>query len=330
MRNVSVAIVSILCVLSSLVARAQAPAETQSKGTHAKVLHLTASHIVIDRPGMYVLDRNWRVPGTGRVIEITANDVVFDLKGFSIDVPIESGEVAGRAISIDGDNVTVRNGKIVTTGPQVLWTEGSATVVDTMQMEVTSGSGGLTLGGPDAVVRNSSLKSPSGLRTHAQGDRYLIEGNRIDCVSQCLSAGGTGGVVRNNQLYRSDVTGTESPMVSVSGAGNTIESNYLENIEVFQSAITVSGEQHVIADNTMVLTRGLFSGFAILVDERGSANVINGNIASHSMRDRRWEIGVGFTPGSGNNFFGDNRMEAFVPVLLQNTPQVDWGGNVGY
>jgi hypothetical protein len=168
------------------------------------------------------------------------------------------------------------------------------------------------------------------MRTHVFAERYLVEGNRIDCVSRCLIAGADG-VVRNNQLYRSDDTGVEDPMVLVAGARTTFENNYLENVEVFTSAITVSGTQHVIADNTMILTRGLFSGFAILVDERNSnRNVINGNIASHASTDRRWEIGIGFMPGSSNNFFGDNRMEAFVPVLLQNTPQVDWGGNIGY
>jgi hypothetical protein len=320
MRNVSLAIVSIVCVLSSLVARAQ----QVPQGIQAKVLHLTALHIVIDQPGMYVLDRNWVVPGTGRVIEITADDVVFDLRGFTIDLP---NPEPGNSVYITGANVTLRNGKIVTTGPRVLWTEGASTVIDSMEVE----GGELVLNGPDAVVRDSSLKSPSGLRTHVRGDRYLIEGNRIDCVYECLGAGGEDGVVRNNHLYRSDVTGTELPMVLVSGARNTFENNYLENIEVFTSAITVSGTQHVIADNTMILTRGLFSGFAILVDERNSrGNVINGNIASHSMPDRRWEIGIGFMPGSGDNFFGDNRMEANLAVLLQNTPQVDWGGNVGY
>jgi formate/nitrite transporter FocA (FNT family) len=119
-------------------------------------------------------------------------------------------------------------------------------------------------------------------------------------------------------------------MVVVSGAGNTIESNYLENVEVYWSAIMLTGTQHVVANNTMILTRGLFSGFAILVDETAGENVINGNVASHSERDRKWEIGVGFNPGTGHNFFGGNRMEAFVPFYLQNTQQVDWGGNVGY
>jgi len=47
MRKINVAIVSIACVLSSFVARAQAP----TTSTQAKVLHLTASHIVIDQPG---------------------------------------------------------------------------------------------------------------------------------------------------------------------------------------------------------------------------------------------------------------------------------------
>jgi hypothetical protein len=329
MRNASIAVVSIVCVLSSPIARAQEPMEGP-KGSHAKVLHLTASHIVIDQPGMYVLDRNWRVPGTGTIIEITADNVVFDLKGFSIDLAVENDEVSKGSVHIGGDNVTLRNGRIVATGlsgPSVLWTDGASTIIDAMQME--SNGSGVTLNGPDGVVRNSSLKSQRGIHIHVFGDSYLIEGNRIYCVLQCLTAG-SDGVVRNNHLYRSDDTGTELPMVLLSGVGSTFENNYLENVEVFQSAITVSGNQHVIANNTMILTRGLFSGFAILVDERGSENVINGNIASHSVRGRRWEIGIGFTPGSSNNFYSDNRLEASLPVFLQNTPQVDWGGNIGY
>src|SRR5688572_11574986 len=324
MRSVSIAIVSIVCVLSSSMARAQAPSPT---GTHAKVLHLTASHIVIDQPGMYVLDRNWAVPGTAPIIEITADNVVFDLRGFSIELSIQPGGETGRGVYVAGDNVTLRNGRIVTSGlsgPSVLWTDGASTVIDTMQME--SNGSGLTLDGPDGVVRNSSLRSNRGIHTHVSGDRYLIEGNRIYCVIQCLTAGADG-VVRNNHLYRSDDTGTELPMVRVSGTRTTFENNYLENVEVWHSAIMVSGTQHVISNDTMTLTRGLFSGTAIWVDERNSnGNVLNGNIASHAVPGRRWELGLNFEPGSGDNFYGDNRMEANVPVLLQNTRQVDWGG----
>ena len=320
MRKLSVAIVSIGCVLSSFVARAQAPTATQPKptATHAKVLHLSALHIVIDQPGMYVLDRNWLIPGPGvftefgaRIIEITANDVVLDLRGFTIDTP----DAEGSGIYIGGANVTLRNGKLTA----LLAVDGASTVIDSVVME------GLRVNGPDAIVRNSSLESGSG-----RGDRFLIEGNRFDCVTTCASLSGDGGVFRNNQLYRGGSQSGSGGVLSVSGSANTIENNYFESVELYPSAIFVrNGRQNVIAHNTMVMTQGLGGGAAIIV-HGGSENVIDGNIANHSTPNVRWEEGVEFALGATGNFFGNNRMKADTPFAQHSGPQVDWGGNVGY
>jgi hypothetical protein len=321
MRNVSFAMFSLACVLASLSARAQAPTSSQ-----AKVLHLMAPHIVIDQPGMYVLDRNWSIPGPGAIIEITADNVVFDLRGFSIEMP---SDLTDLGVSIRGDNVTVRNGRIVTSGsggPTVIASAGASTVIDTVQMESTLN--GLNVIGFDAVVRNSSLKARRGIS--ALAFRYLIEGNRVDCIVECVEAGGDRGVIRGNHLYREVDTGSHSRTLTVSGTGNTVENNYLENVDNYPSAIVVQGVEHVIANNTLIVTRGFDGGPAILLESGASGNVINGNVASHSARGSRLEFGILFSAGSFDNFFGGNRMEAFDPFVLSNTSQVDWGDNVGY
>jgi len=314
-----VSIASIVCVLSSFAARAQAP----TTSTQAKVLHLTASHIVIDQPGMYELDRNWVISGPGvftqdgiRSIEITANDVVLDLRGFSIDMTHED---AG-GIYIAGANVTVRNGR-VTPG---IGTDGASTVIDAIEAT------GISADGPDAIVRNSSAKGGS-----ARGERYLIERNRFDCLTTCFSITGSHGVFRDNRLYRGGSQFGSGGVLFVGGVANAVENNYIESVELNPAAIFLRGSQNVIARNTMVMTQGFGGGAAIQVQGGtvlgGTANVIDGNIANHSTPNVHWEFGIVFVLGANGNFYGNNRMEADQPFFTgSGLQEIDWGGNVGY
>jgi hypothetical protein len=319
MRKESAAIVSIasiVCVLSSFVARAQSP----TTSTQAKVLHLTASHIVIDQPGTYVLDRHWQIPGEGvfyadgpRIIEITANDVVLDLEGFTIDMP----DPGAGGIYIGGANVTLRNGKITA----AVTVDGASGVIDALDLP----GAGVSIRGPDGVVRDSSMKAVS-----AGGDHFLIVGNRFDCDTTCVFLRGNRGVFRNNNLYRGGSPSGRDGVLFVSGSSNTIENNYLESVELNPAAIFVQhGNRNLIARNTMVKT-GLGGATAIQV-ESGNANVIDGNIASHTTPPGRWEFGIIFVVGANGNFFGNNRMQADDPFFTgSGLQEVDWGGNVGY
>ncbi|HVJ30269.1 MAG TPA: hypothetical protein VNA66_08170, partial [Gammaproteobacteria bacterium] len=81
-----------------------------------RVLDLTTLPVVIDEPGLYAIDRDWRfdratTPAGGDLIRITADDVTLDLHGFTILSDINALPVSTLLV-ISAARVEVRNGTL--------------------------------------------------------------------------------------------------------------------------------------------------------------------------------------------------------------------------
>ena len=69
--------------------------------------------IEITVPGVYVLNRDWRPYSSGSNITITANNVTLDLQGFEL---FGEAYTDGAVIRSTGQDVTIRNGRVINTG----------------------------------------------------------------------------------------------------------------------------------------------------------------------------------------------------------------------
>ena len=79
-----------------------------------RVLDLSKPPVVIDEPGLYAIQRNWKIPRavadvTPELIQITADEVTLDLHGFEISADT-SGAAQATLLVITGHAAEVRNG----------------------------------------------------------------------------------------------------------------------------------------------------------------------------------------------------------------------------
>lgn len=78
---------------------------------------IPAAGIVIDQPGTYYFKKNlsWSPVGDGAAITVLTNDVVIDLKGFTLKSSSTNFKTTGIS-ALTGQNVTIKNGKIKNMG----------------------------------------------------------------------------------------------------------------------------------------------------------------------------------------------------------------------
>ena len=286
-----------------------------------QVLDLSTVPVIIDVPGTYALDRDWddlpalASPGVAAV-QIAADDVVLDLRGFTI---INEGP----AIEILGARVLVRDGELVSEAVQALRSSGSRTIIEKVVARGFAGvllvgeSGAVSLSGSGSVVRDSNMSSrSSALRV---GSDTLVERNVITCFFGCIVLGS------NNQLTNNTLSGQAGNLIAIDGDDNLIDRN---TIDQFAGAVDhlmiVSGNRNVIRDNTLWASEN-----QVVFTVDGTQNIIDGNIASPNVQTgARATIGIKFT--RDGNFYGDNRLAALVFSDNGGTVQTDWGGNVTF
>lgn len=283
------------------------------------VVDLTTTPFTISEPGTYVVDRDWALltPDNGQaVIDITASNVVLDLQGFEI---AQDGSEGVMLVSIAGDGVTVRNGKLKgrRTSAVAFQSSGVGTVVDSVNVEDSANS---FFEGNGAIIRSSQFEAKGGVHVDGTGSR--IEHSDIRCDEGALAVG-PGAEVRDNRIW-----GVRSESVMLNGDKTIFRDNTVVNVQEF-GAVIVAGSDDAILENTIQFDTPEGTGPAILV--AGTRNVIRGNLALRSTAagvPPRWGTGIAFQ--QDGNFYGNNQMAATVPFDLGGTVQTDWGGNFEY
>lgn len=134
--------------------------------------------LTISQPGNYVLTSDL-VGGAGNGIEVTADDVVIDLNGFSL---IGSPNSTNGVIDLDQEH----NGFVIKNGTIRNWPERALEITELVgarceNLTIHSSGNGL-LGGRNAVVTNVTVRGSSGAGIYIPGG-----GSITDCaVSGCF------------------------------------------------------------------------------------------------------------------------------------------------
>ena len=172
----------------------------------------------LSRPGRYKLSGNLRVPA-GWGIEVSANDVIIDLNGFTISATGTDATVGVRATT-GVDRTRVMNGTI--TGFSVYGILGLGVNFVVQDMRAIGNSTAMQLG-TEGQVRNSTVANNTsiGIRCY----RCLIEGNIITGnVNGVFDSDAGGGVLLGNVIVGNTGYGivAPDPPLPKTGYGNNI------------------------------------------------------------------------------------------------------------
>lgn len=283
-----------------------------------RVLDFSTLPVSIDQPGLYVVDHDWslgtRAGNPGTVMNIDADNVVVDFRGFTVSYTSE-----GVGANITGNNVTLRNGVFQgDLDSYTVYSTGNGTTIDRMNIYSYEGP---DFKGANAVIRDSTIQGRFG--TDISGPQALVENSSLSCEFYCLSLYSNHNQVRNDQISpRNDGD------VTLHGSYNLFVDNVLDERhtdDYISTSIEVSGNGNQILNNTV-----LPGVEGVLINVDGTANTLTNNVAAPA------DPAIGSTPGDGirftqdGNYYGSNRLAAKVPFALGGTQQTDWGGNVGY
>jgi len=309
------------------VARAQQPVAAQRSPSlqpakQYRVVDLKSGSAVIDQPGNYVLTRSWTFKDLPdmplNIIDVVADNVVLDFRGFAIDVEGMPDTAFITVIKVQGRLFTLKNAEItICCGAQAsaLRSTGVGTEIqgfrgysfDTM-----------SLAGRASVIRDSTFHARFGVGVSSFG---RIENTAISCKTGCLGLGD------DNKVLNSRLLPGESEGLLIAGDRNVVAGNLLDfpnqgpELEI---GIDVRGNGNVVRDNTLAIGGETF----VAMNVSGTGNVIDGNIGA--VVDTQGSILRGIRFEQNGNFYGDNRMQTAVPFDLGGTTQTDWGDNVGY
>jgi hypothetical protein len=280
-----------------------------------RVLNLTKLPVVIDEPGLYAIDRNWRLEQPGGVfelIQITADEVTLDLHGF--EILADPGQ--GTLLVITGGFAEVRNGEL-----SACCTDGGVAVQATRAARLHH----LSIFSYDAMTfegGTSLTDSEIVPRVGMSFDSFaVLERNVIRCNFACVTLLGD-----DNRLLNNTVIPWQGGVIDVLGDRNIVANTVVDatNSVDIDDPFQIAGDRNVVRDNTVLIGGDLNHVFTI----SGTANTLDGNIASPPVPGGRAPVGMQFT--ASGNYYGDNRMAAVVPFAFDGTVQTNWGGNVGY
>ncbi len=278
--------------------------------------------MVITEPGVYVLDRSWQVlsPTLDGSIIIDANDVMLDLQGFEL--------LGDSGVKSDGENVTIRNGRLIVRSGFAIEATGEGTVVDRIVVRVDPAVGGLNSRGVSlhrhrSTLVNSDISVREALAVNAGDDtivrdnriesdwvpirtatRTWVTGNDVQCGRACVLVDGTDNVISHNKMTETMVVGTEG--------------------------VTIFGNNNHVEDNVF-LTHCIGSGatFGRAISVEGQGNTVRDNLVPAGCAGTSWWAS-GITFHRDGNFYGDNIVWAGSPFNVGATVQTDLGGNVGF
>jgi hypothetical protein len=223
-------------------------------------------------------------------------------------------------VDILGDSVTLSNGRILGDLYQVtLRSEGALTHLDRMEIHSEEN---IALLGNFSSIRDSRLGAKAGVNL---GESAVVERSRFDaCKVRCLHIGGATAVIRGNEFIMQ--TNSTGEAVRIAGDDSVFTDN-LFDLRYTQSAsagLVVNSANNRILYNTIIQGENMLA----LISINGTANTIDNNVAAPETNGTAANQGLIFSVDG--NFYGDNRLHATVPFVLNGTVQTDWGGNVGY
>jgi len=290
-------------------------------GNPPTVVDFSKGEITIEEPGYYILDRDWKIAleGVEAVLEVAADDVTIDLRGFEIELLLAD------SMLISGERVTLKNG---TLSHAQLSVTGMYSHLTGLQMNVFDGQSAISLRGDHARVDNSVLTS----RTEGYGDESIpisvyashatVRSNRISATGESISTHGED----VNFLYilenTLDCDGRDCLLIY--GDHNVIARNTARQ-HSGNSFATIVGDYNHLLDN--VSLHYASSGITGILIE-GTQNILRGNILQTDPTDLPFRYGISFTHFDGN-YYGDNLISAETLVNLSGTMQIDLGGNHG-
>jgi hypothetical protein len=329
-------VVVVLGVVGMLVALDPAAAQqlvsaagpaSQAPAKPYRVVNLKNGSFVIDTPGTWVLNRSWRFEDLAEVplniIDVVADDVVLDFRGFEIEVEGSHDPAVINVINVQGHRVTLRDAVVsICCGESgfALHSTGESTVIEGLR---GLSFAGIRLEGTSAVLRDSSFRIARAVRVN--GSSATIENTFISCgFIACVILTSDD----NNLLNSRFEFGGDFSRVLIAGNRNVVAGNLIEwegtgSGSVVEVAIDIRGNANVVRDNTVAA-----AGVSVVVNAAGTGNVIDGNIGADMGERSTIRTGIRFE--QDGNFYGDNRMDAVVPFDLGGTTQTNWGGNVGY
>jgi len=295
------------------VLRAETAGSTPPSGKLPVVLDFSTLPVVIDEPGHYVLDRDWRIDTemAHRLIAIEADDVTLDFQGFALYMLNE-----GNVVIVSGRHAVLRDGTIENTSDSTgVLSTAEHTVLERMSVRAES----VARLSSRAVVRHSTLVGRTGVSV---GSDSIVEFNRFLSTFTCLFAAGD-----NIRLNDNTMDGGEY-VVRVTGSDNIVARNTITPGD-WPGGLLLDGERNAIEANVFKGYPWGISEPAIVVD--GTANILRGNLALPAWDEpvtKKWSLGIRFF--QSGNYYGNNQMAAIVPFDLGTTAQIDWGGNIGF
>jgi hypothetical protein len=292
----------------------------------ARVLDLSRVPVVIAEPGVYVLDRSWRVfPGSqdGAII-ITANDVTLDLQGFELS-QVEAGIVS------TGQDVTIRNGRVTGGAGPVIRVSGAGTLIERVRVFTSMGTV-VSLAGSRSTLADSVVRGNEYSSSVAAGDGTIVRGNYVSGSRSGIRASSRSALLENELLCFGAPGDT---CINVEGADNIVDRNQITVAwNSLHHGVSIRGDYNHVMGNVFFASCGpqgsspAGGGTAIIVEGQGST--VRGNLvpARSCGGTSGWETGIAFL--RDGNFYGDNIVWATVPFNLGATVQTDLGGNNGF
>ena len=287
-----------------------------------RVLDLSKPPVVIDEPGLYAIQQDWRFPSAvadavfpDGLIQITADDVTLDLHGFTISAE-DNLTISATLLVITGQDAEIRNG-----GIEASYIDRAARSTGIgawlHHLSIISGVDETTMmfEGNGTTISDSEIRG-----TIILAGESSLERNRFDSRFRAFRLTGDGNRVLDNRIR----TGRADAGVEILGNGNVVANNVMDGI-AFDTGFSVDGDYNVLRGNTV-----MFIGLLSVARISGTGNTLDGNIAPPDPDQEEGRARVGMEFFADGNYYGNNRMAAQVPFALGGTVQTDWGGNVGY
>ena len=304
--------------------------EEDAESAGATVLDFTNVVVEIDQPGFYVLDRDWDLPGLSLVI--SADRVTVNLRGY---------EIAGGnpTVSITGNNVVVRNGRILGNGPakilggrallEDLYVRGGDTGLFVGEFEYFDGDA-WSAGGDAATLRDSQFICDECVAITVVAEDVEIDGNAI--------RGAIGGVWHESffwpdpryttpQITNNDIYCGSGPCLIMEPLDGTF---VIEGNRIWRGSPDYAGPLvRIDGSDGRFVNNGIWGNFyafeiweSIGVQVNGSGNLIQGTYS----KDSDLRVGIQFT--ANGNAYRDNCLPGYEAIIdLGGTTQTDLGGN---
>lgn len=270
-----------------------------------------------------VLDSNVGPCATG--ITIGADNITFDLNGFTISGTTSPGE--GPGISLEGrSGVTVKGGTVTQFDAGVAITDGTGNTVTNMRVIDNRGSTATDFGDGIALFNsNSNTITKNQVRNNGPYDgiglivsnNNLIDSNQITDNNQ--SASNTAGI-RLENLFA----------LRLSSNNNTVTNNLVTNSGIYGIEVFAGGSSNIIRTNQVIGNK--LDGITVFAG--GNNNVIEANnVRSNGANGICVRGAAGaFAAPSGNHILRNQSFGNAQFDLRDGTPNCgtnQWHGNQG-